>query len=352
MEFVSNQWYVAAFAEEVTGNLLARRILDEPIVMYRTAEGTAVGLADRCVHRRYPLSSGSLNENGDLVCGYHGFTYNPDGLCVAVPAQQRIPRSAKVASYPLVEKDRFIWVWIGDPDLADVDLIPSLPFLDDPEWSVLRGMAPTACRFDLLVDNLMDLSHETYLHAEWIGTPEVAETPTTTRTDEERNVVWVSRHMESVPCPRSYQASMAAKGIEGLIDRWQDIEYRAPGLYLLRSRIASPGVPPREHGGDSLAAHKNIVYGITPSTAGTTYNFWCVARDHEVGVKEADERGTISQNAVVQQDVVALELLERTLVTEPEGYQELSVNIDTGALAARRMLQKLALAANSELVDS
>ena len=352
MEFVRNQWYVAAFSEEVSDELLGRTILGEPIVFYRTSDGTPVGLADRCVHRRYPLSEGKLDANDNLVCGYHGFTYNPSGVCVAVPAQQRIPRSARVGAYPVVEQDRFIWVWIGDVNLADRSLIPSLPFLDDPVWAVLRGMAPLKCRYDLLVDNLMDLSHETYLHSEWIGTPDVAETPTTTSTDEDANIVWVSRHMENVVCPPSYIPSMAAKGFSGNIDRWQDIEYHAPALYLLNSRIGPPGVPPREDGDDSHAAHKKIVYGITPSTANTTYDFWCVARDHEVGDPAADERGMKSQSAVVLQDVVALDLLEATLATEPPNYQELSVNIDTGALAARRMLKRLAEAAKPAAVTA
>jgi phenylpropionate dioxygenase-like ring-hydroxylating dioxygenase large terminal subunit len=342
MKFVRNQWYVAALAEEVGDGLLERTVLGESIVLYRALDGTVTGLANRCVHRRYPLSEGRLDSAGNLVCGYHGFTYDPAGICVAVPAQQRIPRSARVPTYPVVERDRFIWVWIGDGKLADPARIPSLPFLDHPDWAVLRGMAGVKCRYDLLIDNLMDLSHETYLHSEWIGTPEVAETPTTTTTDEDACIVWVSRHMENVPCPPSYIPSMAAKGFSGKIDRWQDIEYHAPGLYLLNSRIAPPGRPPAADGDDSHAAHKKIVYGVTPSTAGTTYDFWCVARDHEVGDAEADTRGMKSQTAVVGQDVDALNLLEATLAGEPSGYQELSVNIDTGALAARRMLARLA----------
>ena len=342
MKFVRNQWYVAALAEELGDGLLERTVTGEPIVLYRAVDGAVTALANRCVHRRFPLSEGRLNHEGNLVCGYHGFTFNPSGVCVAVPAQQRIPRSARVPAYPVIEQDRFIWVWIGDPKLADPVLIPSLPFLDHPDWAVLRGMAQAKCRYDLLIDNLMDLSHETYLHSEWIGTPEVAETPTTTTTDEDAHIVWVSRHMENVPCPPSYVPSMAAKGFSGTIDRWQDIEYRVPGLYLLHSRIAPPGMPPTEDGDDSHAAHKKIVYAVTPSTAGTTYDFWCVARDHQVGDAEADIRGMKSQMAVLTQDVDALNLLEATLAGEPSGYQELSVNIDTGALAARRMLAALA----------
>jgi phenylpropionate dioxygenase-like ring-hydroxylating dioxygenase large terminal subunit len=343
VELVRDQWYIGAYAGELAGDvLLDRRIAGEPVVLYRAADGTATALANRCVHRRYPLSEGKLDERGNLVCGYHGFTYEPSGRCVAVPAQQRVPRTARVAAFPVRERDGLVWVWVGDPAAADEARIPSLPFLDSPDWSVVRGVRLIKCRYDLLVDNLMDLSHETYLHSEWIGTPEVAETPTTTRTDEDANVVRVSRHMENVPCPPSYQPSMRAKGFDGLIDRWQDIEYHAPGLYLLHTRIAPPGAPVGPDGDDPQAAHRKIVYGITPASAGSTHDFWMVARDHEVGDPAADERGTKSQQAVLLQDAIALEVLEETLQTEPAGYQELSVNIDTGALAARRMLARLA----------
>src|SRR4051794_7268836 len=102
--FPRDQWYVAAYTGEVGEELLARTICGEPIVFYRTSGGEAVALADRCVHRRFPLSES--NRDGDrIVCGYHGFTYDATGACVAVPGQQRIPRTARVPAYPVAEQD-------------------------------------------------------------------------------------------------------------------------------------------------------------------------------------------------------------------------------------------------------
>src|SRR3954462_4679144 len=124
--FARNQWYVAAYGREVGRDLLARTVLGEPLVLYRTEAGEVVALADRCVHRRFPLSESRLD--GDrVVCGYHGFTYDTSGACVYVPGQKRIPRTARVASYPVVERDALIWVWIGDPALADPQIIPRAP---------------------------------------------------------------------------------------------------------------------------------------------------------------------------------------------------------------------------------
>ena len=131
-------------------------------------------------------------------------------------------------------------------------------------------------------------------------------------------------------------------GIEGHIDRWQDIEYHPPGLYLLHSRIAPTGVEIGPDGDDSGAFHAEIVYAITPETENTTLDFWMVARDFAVGDEEVSKYLAESNHTVVMQDVVALNVLEQVIAAEPAGYQELSINIDTGALAARRLLRKLA----------
>jgi phenylpropionate dioxygenase-like ring-hydroxylating dioxygenase large terminal subunit len=343
--FVRNQWYVAAYTTEVgREDLLGRTILGEPLVLYRTEAGDAVALADRCVHRRFPLSQSRL-EGDNIVCGYHGFTYDQGGTCVSVPGQRRIPRTARVPSYPVVEQDSFVWVWIGDRDRADPALIPRAPWLDHPAYTTVCGLEPLAARAELLVDNLMDLSHETYLHSGYIGTPEVAETPITTEVDEERGVIYVSRHMDDAECPAFYARST---GIEGRITRWQDIGYHPPCLYLLHSRIAPVGVLPNEDGSDPDAFHLEVVYAITPETEHSTHDFWAVARDFALGDAQVSAFLAENNRAVVLQDVKALDVLERVIATEPEGYQELSVNIDTGGLAARRILRRMAQAAQEE----
>jgi phenylpropionate dioxygenase-like ring-hydroxylating dioxygenase large terminal subunit len=336
--FARNQWYVAAYGREVGRELFARTVLGEPIVFYRTESDDVVGLADRCVHRRFPLSESRLD--GDrIVCGYHGFTYARAGSCVSVPGQTRIPRTARVPSYPVVEQDSFVWVWIGDRDLADPAAVPRAPWLADPAYTTVSGMEPLAARYELLVDNLLDLSHETYLHGGYIGTPEVANTPITTEVDEDRGIIYVSRHMADAECPSFYAKST---GIEGRITRWQDIEYHPPCLYLLHSRIAPVGVLPNDDGTDPDAFHVEVVYAITPETEHSTHDFWAVARDFALEDQGVSDFLAENNRTVVLQDVRALDVLERVITTEPEGYQELSVNIDTGGLAARRILAKLA----------
>ncbi|WP_372660261.1 aromatic ring-hydroxylating dioxygenase subunit alpha [Amycolatopsis kentuckyensis] len=336
--FARNQWYVAAYGREVGRELFARTVLGESIVFYRTESGEVTALADRCVHRRYPLSESRL-EGDRIICGYHGFTYDRAGSCVSVPGQTRIPRTARVPSYPVVEQDSFVWVWIGDRDLADPAAIPRAPWLADPAYTTVSGMEPLAARYELLVDNLLDLSHETYLHGGYIGTPEVANTPITTEVDEDRGIIYVSRHMADAECPSFYAKST---GIEGRITRWQDIEYHPPCLYLLHSRIAPVGVLPNDDGSDPDGFHVEVVYAITPETEHSTHDFWAVARDFALEDQGVSDFLAENNRTVVLQDVRALDILERVIATEPEGYQELSVNIDTGGLAARRILAKLA----------
>lgn len=338
--FAKNQWYVAAYSDEVGRELLGRTILGEPIVFYRAeADGAVVALADRCVHRRFPLSESRL-DGDTIVCGYHGFTYDTTGACVYVPGQKRVPRTARVGAYPVVEQDTLVWVWIGDAEPADAKTIPRAPHLGDPAWTTVRGMEPIDADYGLLVDNLLDLSHETYLHGGYIGTPEVAETPISTEVDEGAAIVRVSRHMDDAACPPFYANST---GIEGRISRWQDIEYFAPCLYLLHSRIVPVGAPPPgPDGEDSHAFHTEITYAITPSAEGKVYDFWAVSRDFAVDDSEVTEFLHAFNHKVVMQDVDALNLLQKVLADEPEGYQELSINIDTGGLAARRILARLA----------
>ncbi|WP_399934891.1 Rieske 2Fe-2S domain-containing protein [Streptomyces kanamyceticus] len=338
--FVRDQWYVAAYGREVGRELLGRTVLSEPILLYRTEDGRAVAMAERCVHRRFPLSQAPSRLDGDrVVCGYHGFTYGTDGGCVSVPGQRRVPRTARLKTYPVVEQDSFVWVWIGDREPGDT-LPPRAPWMDSPGYTVVSGMEPIDGDYGLLVDNLMDLSHETYLHGGYIGTPEVAETPITTEVDDAVGIVHVSRHMDDAECPPFYARST---GIEGRITRRQDIEYHAPCLYVLHSRVAPVGAPgPHPDGSDPHAFHVEVVYGITPSTEKTTYDFWGVARDFALDDQDVTDYLRDSNHTVVMQDVVALNVLQKSLDTEPPGYQELSINIDTGGLAARRVLARMA----------
>jgi vanillate O-demethylase monooxygenase subunit len=331
--YLTEHWYVAALSSELESKPLSRQILGEHVAIYRTEAGQVVALADQCPHRGYPLSLGTV-VGEQLVCGYHGFTFDCSGTCVAVPGQDRIPGRADVRTYPIVVQGLWVWIWMGRGE-ADLSKLPSTPWLvDTKSWSAVAGVAKIDAAFDYLMDNLLDLSHETFLHNGSIGTPEVASTPIDVDVDTEMNVVRVSRHMTSVDCPPFYSRTT---GLEGKIDRWQDIEYFAPGFYLLHARIAPVGRPPLEDGSDDHAFHMKVLYGLTPSSDGRVIDFWALARDFCLGDDEIDRFLEKMQGAVVQEDVDALNILQVRADEAPE-VSEVSIKIDKGGLAARRML--------------
>ena len=113
-----NAWYIAAWADEIAAEPLARRICNDPVVLFRDGTGKVGVLADRCCHRAAPLHRGAVVDAG-IQCGYHGLVFDTSGRCVGIPGQRLIPEDARVRFYPAVEKDQLVWVWMGDPALAD-----------------------------------------------------------------------------------------------------------------------------------------------------------------------------------------------------------------------------------------
>ena len=212
--FVRNAWYVAAWGDELGQTPLSRRLLGDPIVFYRTKAGDVVALDDRCCHRHAPLSKGRVVEDA-IRCGYHGLTFDSAGRCIAIPGQQLVPPGASVRCYPVTERWGWVWVWMGDPTRIDDLAIPDFHLLDDPGWRSAGERLQIKCHYQLVIDNLLDLSHLSYLHESTIGTAAVAETPVTTERDGDK--VRVTRWMIDVEPPPTF---VKAGGFETNIDRW------------------------------------------------------------------------------------------------------------------------------------
>ena len=200
-----NAWYAAAWDHEVGRNLLAKTIAGRPIVFYRTTEGRPVALADACWHRLAPLSMGKLRGADEIQCGYHGICYDADGRATFMPAQETINPSATVHSYPVVERHRYVWVWPGDPALADPDLVPDLYWNDHPEWAGDGKTIHVNCSYQLIVDNLMDLTHEQFVHGSSIGHDSLSESDFEVTHDE--RTVTVTKWMTASTRRRSGSAT-------------------------------------------------------------------------------------------------------------------------------------------------
>ena len=145
---------------EIDDKPLGRKICGLPMVLYRAGDGQATALEDFCPHRGAPLSLGRVTE-GKLVCGYHGLGIGCAGKVIAMPGQ-RAASFPTIRAYPVVERHGFVWVWPGDAALADPALVPACDWADSPEWAYGGGLFHIDCDYRLMIDNLMDLTHETF----------------------------------------------------------------------------------------------------------------------------------------------------------------------------------------------
>jgi phenylpropionate dioxygenase-like ring-hydroxylating dioxygenase large terminal subunit len=221
--FLRNSWYVAAWDREVTRALLARTLLGEPVVLFRKESGEPVALEDRCCHRYLPLSMGKL-EGDELRCGYHGLKFDASGKCVEIPGQASIPPQAKVKAFPLIEKYNWVWIWMGEPAKADPALIPNWWWAGHPEWAFTRpDRVHLKCNYQLIADNVLDVTHLAYVHASSIGSASIIEFPAT--VEREERLVRLTRWIRDRPPPPLYQK---AGGFPGNVDRWQIVEHVPP----------------------------------------------------------------------------------------------------------------------------
>ena len=171
-----NAWYAAAWDHEIKHKLTPRTICGKKVVMYRRTDGRVAALEDACWHRLLPLSLGRL-DGDEVVCGYHGLVFDDSGRCTHMPSQNSINPSACVRTYPVIEAHRFVWLWMGDPALADPAKVPDLHWNRDDAWAGDGKVIHVKCDYRLVVDNLMDLTHETFVHSSSIGDRAVAEAP-------------------------------------------------------------------------------------------------------------------------------------------------------------------------------
>lgn len=342
--YAKNQWYAAAWDYQVNRNPLKRTVCDEDLVLYRKLDGGVVALADRCWHRLAPLSLGSVLDNDDIRCPYHGLTFNADGKCTHMPSQEMIPRSACVKSYPAVQKHRFIWVWIGEHGKADESLVPDLHWNDDPDWVGEGGTIELKCNYKLLIDNLMDLTHETYVHASSIGDEKLPGTPIETSSDADS--VTVTRFIvDHQPAPFWKNAIRKALKKEDNCDRWQIIKYTAPSTIAIDVGVAVTGTGALK-GKRDLGVNGYVLNAITPATETSTLYFWNFVRNFDIENRSLTVETQRSVGNVFAEDVEMLESQQKAIERSTD-LRLANINIDAGSIRARRLLDKLIASSNA-----
>lgn len=337
--FIKNAWYVAAWADEVTDQPVSRRICGEPVVVFRDlATHTAGALADFCVHRGAPLSSGKCVERG-IECGYHGMIYASDGGCVQIPGQVHIPAKARTRSYPLVERDALLWIWTGDPALADPATITPYPFHNDPQnWPHRHSMIPIRGNAMLMVDNLMDLTHLGYVHGGTIGGNPKDHVDAIMEVQPNENGLSFQRWILDHTPPPTYKR--AVPDLPDKVDRWQIFDFHAPSVVIqwVGAIEAKTGAYDRgkRDGGFSM----RILHALTPETETTCHYFWSAAN----GFGQDDPKTTdVIYDEVLtafRQDQWIVQLQQENLV---EFGEENLINIvaDGARVHMRRVLDRL-----------
>ncbi|WP_286794016.1 aromatic ring-hydroxylating oxygenase subunit alpha [Microbacterium sp. UBA3394] len=347
LDFPRNAWYVAAWDHEVgRKGILSRTIAGRPLALYRTEDGRPVALADACWHRLAPLSQGALVGSEDIRCPYHGITYDSRGRCTSMPAQETINPSALVPSFPAEDRYRYIWVWVGDPALADPDLIPDMHQMTDPAWAGDGLTIEAPCNYQLILDNLMDLTHEEFVHSSSIGQKELSESDfITSHTD---TTVTVERWMHDIEAPPFWRKNMRDKfpGFEGRVDRWQIIHYEAPSTICIDVGVAKAGTGAPE-GDRSQGVNGYVMNTITPETDRTSHYFWSFQRNYRLESQLITTQLRDGVHGVFGEDEAMLTAQQQAIDANPD-YEFYSLNIDAGGMWVRKLLERMLAAEGRE----
>ncbi|MGV9711504.1 aromatic ring-hydroxylating dioxygenase subunit alpha [Gordonia sp. NPDC003424] len=350
MAYPLNAWYVAAWDHEVgRSQILSRTIAGKPMAIYRTTDGRPVALADACWHRLAPLSMGKLVGADGVQCPYHGLQFNSAGRCIKMPAQETINPSAMVSSFPVVERYRYVWVWPGDPTQADPSTIPDMFQMDSPEWAGDGRTIDVRANYQLVLDNLMDLTHEEFVHSSSIGQDELSESDfIVTHTDR---TVTVSRWMHDIDAPPFWLKNMRDKfpAFEGKVDRWQIIEFEVPSTIRIDVGVAKAGTGAPE-GDRSQGVNGFVMNTISPVDERTALYFWAFMRNYCLDSQLITTQLREGVHGVFGEDEEMLTAQQQAIEANPD-HEFYNLNIDAGGMWVRRLIQRMVEAERALSVD-
>jgi phenylpropionate dioxygenase-like ring-hydroxylating dioxygenase large terminal subunit len=335
IRFLQNVWYFAAWSADVVQEPLERLIIEQPVVLFRTSGGEVAALRNVCPHRFTPLSMGTVV--GDTIeCLYHGLRFAPSGQCVHNPHSATIPKAACVRQYPVSERDGIVWIWMGAAEFADESTIVRYPELNQPEkFTYTRGQTmEMPLNYELMTDNLMDLSHVAFTHRNTLGSEGLV--PGQTEVREEGNSIWSMRMAPGTkPAPSFSMSGGCSK--DDVVDYWLDIRWDAPANFYLTSGHAPAGQG-RYHGAqiDSLQV-------VTPSSATQCYYFFIHLRNYR---RDDDamtqELANFIRQAFATEDEPMIASVQRNMGGRSlEEMKPVLLTCDAGAMRVRRARERL-----------
>jgi len=330
---VRNCWYVAGRSGEIGRELMQRRILGVDVALYRTLAGAPVAVRNRCPHRSFPLAKGRL-EGDILVCGYHGMQFDTSGRCAKMPSMPISPSNANVRSFPLVERYPLVWIWMGEPDLADEALVPDTSWLCDPAHQSVTGAFFMRSDYVAMHENLLDQTHFPFLHPGTVGTPEYARSKLDVREEGEQIVI--DRALRNSPPPGIY--GVPAGIMHKRVDRLSQARFISPAMHVAFAQILDPAPD-----GDAPGRYRfNITHLITPETQHTLHYWWFNTRDFKLDDAEADRHLQTASEQAYLEDVDALEWISDVVRKDAEPQFDLNFAPDKPGLLMRRNLYRMA----------
>lgn len=336
--YVRNAWYVAAWDHEVTREMRRRILLDEPVALFRTESGKPVALEDRCCHRQAPLSMGKLVGN-IVQCPYHGLQFDSSGKCVKVPSQDFVPPSAKVRAYPIVEKNHWVWIWMGDPAKADPALIEDFHYLDDPAWRYGGSYLHVEANYLLVVENLLDTTHLPFLHPTSLGTDAFARSEFDVKREGDRVTVtrWL---MNELPAPFHKQMGGFSDGVK--VDRWQVTHFGPPCFVKLDVGSAPVGTGARQ-GDRSKGMTMFNLNAITPETEKTAHYFFAQAYNFKLDEPWISHMLKTQVHNIFLEDMAIIKAQQQNMDLGPSAASRASVGLgqDKAWMAMRSIVQRL-----------
>ena len=278
MPYLRNAWYAAAWDSEVeTGTILSRRLLGVPVVMFRDELHRAVALGGVCPHRYAPLARGRVVGNA-IQCGYHGLSFGSSGACVASPYGAP-PKTLNVTSYPIEERHGMIWLWAGDAGKADPSLVPDYGFQDPDKFYVGKGYLTVKANYELEIENILDLSHIEFLHADTLGSNQVSSGKYECQQDD--NTVWSNRNVYDEVMSDELSINLGFEpGTH--VDRWIHVKWTAPANMSLYSGAVEAGQP-AQRGREFAGGHL-----FTPETERSSHYWFSASIPKAVGPQGAD----------------------------------------------------------------
>ena len=330
-----NQWYIAAWSKEVTRTPMERWILDEPVAFYRREDGTPVAVDGRCPHRSFPL--GKSRVVGDNIqCGYHGIAFRPDGSCAEIPTQVTVPKVCRIKSYPVSEQWNWIWIWPGDPALADASLIPDHfeMGLTDPGFrSAGDAYFLVPGRYMLMHDNLLDLTHLGYLHAGSFGADGGGVDQVPEHTDGPN---WIESKFtqKDAECPPFFAQML---NYQGRINRTFGLRLFMPCLHYgadTSYRVAADG------GNGEMIGSLRIYHGVTPATRTTAHYFFGAGHSWASDDPQSAEKLVENIKPALEEDMSATRYIETMIGHYGDRPSELLLQADHFCVRGRRMFEK------------